>query len=157
MANEDGLFNEPTVAGDGGDWWPGREGTFVGELTGFSKGPVFKNKDDKTGEEKESPQVRWEFDVYKLDGKRVTYVPEGGPNEGKTVDATKDGLSSLIISPKSKAGEWFKALLARDIDFANEKRDALMAEAMGKRGLIVMSKSEKGRFVIKTVARLDQD
>lgn len=154
---EDGLFDEPTVSGEAGDWWPGREGTFVGTLTAFSKGPVFENKDEKTGEMVKSPQVRWEFDVSKLDGTRVQYVPEAGPNEGKSVDACIDGLSSLKISPKSKAGEWFKSLLGRDVNFETETRDALMTEAIGKKALLVLAKSggKSERIVVKTVARLD--
>jgi hypothetical protein len=143
------LFDDPRVAGEGGDYWPGREGTFVGKLTGFSEGPSFERdgKVDRT--------IRWMFDIYKLDGSRVQYTPEEGENAGRSLDAEKDGLSSPTISQKSKAGQWFTALLQRDIDFAREKAPDLMQEATGKRGLLVMSKNDKGRIIIKAVARFD--
>ena len=152
----DDLFDEPRVSGDAGDFWPGKVGTYKGQLREFAKGPVFENV-DKDGNKKDSPQVRWVFDVYKLDGTRVQYIPESGPNEGKTQDADKDGLSSTTISQKSKAGEWFGALLARDIDFAKESAADLRAEAVGKWGLLVLAKNDNQRVVIKTVGRLDND
>jgi hypothetical protein len=154
MTVDTSLFNAPSVGGSGGDWWPGREGSFIGELIGYAKGPTFVNK-DKDGNDKDSPQVAWQFAIYKLDGSRVTYIPEAGPNEGQTIDAVKDGLTSMIISPKSKAGEWFGALLSREINFDKETREDLMNEALGKRGVVAMTKTEKGRIVIKTVSRLD--
>lgn len=153
------LFDKPKVAGEAGDFWPGREGSFCGILTGFSEGPVFQNKkkNPTTGEmeDVDAPQVRWEFDIYKLDGvTRVMYTPD---NSDDQKPASKDALSSTTISNKSKAGEWFTAVLQRDIDFTTETAEDLMDEAVGKKCMLVMMKNGNDRVVIKTVARMDAD
>ena len=150
------LFEKPKVAGEAGDFWPGREGSFCGVLTGFSEGPVFKNnkkQPDGSTIEVDAPQVRWEFDIYKLDGvTRVQYTPDGSDDQKP---ASKDALSSTVISNKSKAGEWFTAVLQREIDFTTETAEDLMDEAVGKKCMLVMTKNGNDRVVIKTVARID--
>lgn len=152
------LFNQPKTSvagGGGGDYWPGRAGSFRGRLLGFSEGPVFKNerKNPQTGETEEfdNPQIRWEFAVSSLtSGKAVTYENANGD----TLEATIDGLSSKSITNLSKAGEWFTAILRREIDFDNETREDLCAEAIGGECLLVLVDNGK-RIRVKTVARLD--
>lgn len=153
MTNDVG-FEQPRVSGEASDYWPGKTGTFRGILTGFAKGPEFERK-DKDGSTKIDKTVRWMFDIYKLDGSRVMYTPEEGDNAGQEMPAEKDALSSLTISNKSKAGEWFMALLG-DVDFATVTAEELMEAAIGKEALLVLGPGTKGdRIVVKTVARFD--
>ena len=149
------LFDQPKNSGDGGDFWPGVAGSFIVEVTGFDAGPTFSNT-QPDGSVKESPQVRWNFDVYKLDGSRVQYTPDSGPKQGQSLPASKDALSSTVISKKSKAGGGFEALLGEEIDFDKVTAEELMERAIGKRGFGVFKKNDGGRVVLSAIAPYEQ-
>lgn len=164
MSVDPNLFDDVRDGGDGGDFWPATEGVKRLRLTGFEKGPVFKNdrtvKDPVTGVEEtvqvDAPQVRWVFDVYKLTGERVMYVPESGPNSGKALEATADLLTSTVITPKSKAGKFFSVLLGRDIDYTSETKADLMAAAIGKEVLGTFGKNANGKIRLKDLTKIEE-
>lgn len=156
----DGVLDEPKVSGDGGDYWPGKPGVFKFQFDRLEKGPQDwtqkRKRKNADGVEEEvevpNPQARWVFKVFKHSGERVTYTAE----DGRTLEAEFDGLTSYTISEKSNAGKYLKALLARDIDFANEKRADLINEALDTFATAVLGQSDNSdRIRIKALERLE--
>lgn len=134
--------------GTGVDYFRATPGMLRGVFLNCTDGPVFKKKNDKTGEMEDSPQMRWNFRLKDLTGTPLWYineekqvgdstvtvsklVPEGTP---EAIEAITDALSSSATGPKSKARSWFVALLNRPIEGALSEAqiEALLAECEGK-------------------------
>lgn len=166
------LFDAPSEGGGG--FWKATAGGKRGQLLRFEEGPEFENEKDvtvdgvKTKKKVKEKSVRWVFSIYRLNGKRVTFVPEGGEKAGQTLPATSDGLSSRVFSKGSKAGKWLGALLNREIDWkaivaaspaeASAMKAALMQEAIGKWGLLSFGEAKgSDRIILKEIAVVDDD
>ena len=167
------LFDDASV-GEGGAYWPKKEGTYKLQLLRFERGPEFENDKDvtvdgvKTKVKVKAATVRWAFGVYRLNsGKRVTYEPAEGEKAGQTLDAEADGLTSRAFSKGSKAGKWLRCLLGREIDFEgmanmsgaeqSAMKAALMQEALGKWATGTFGLSKTGKVTLTELGMMDSD
>ncbi len=170
------LFAEPKtgMTGEGGGaFWKPAQGVYALKFLRVSKGPVFKNKDTKTGVETDAPQIRWHFEAHKLmPRERVWYSPnpESDESDGSikvsltvpagtdgAVEAEAEGLSSTTLSDnaKCKATNWLSALLRREIDYSKDTKVSLFTEAQGKWAMGVFGLNQtKKRIVLKDLSRL---
>jgi hypothetical protein len=162
------LLDAPKIPGEGGGFWsPDKPKTYVGRFTGLTLGPqdwtVDREVTDKeTGEKKTvkvpNPQVRWNFDVLTLAGRKPVMFTDDNDNERP---ATTDILSSKTFSAKSKAGKIVQALVGPQ-DWAALTAEGpaatvrLVNEAVGK--YAVLSFSQVGDRIRATeVSPIDDD
>ena len=152
-----GLFHEPTVGG--GDYWPAVNGSYIGELLRFEEGPAFDENGKRVEGEATDKQkrVRWVFNVCNMDGSQVTYVPAEGENKGKTLNATADVLTSLLITKKATAPLYFKALLGREVVFEGPNKDsalALMTASIGKKAMLVVGPNKNNKTAVVNIIHM---
>lgn len=128
-----------------------QRGVFLGcEESGVS----FKFKDEKTGQEKDNPQMRWSWELNDMAGNPVFYVNEdiGGKIVSKVVPegtpgaerAKVDSLSSEATGPKSKYRKWVQAMLGRTIEgpLSAEQAEALIEECKGKESYLTFGPNQ---------------
>jgi hypothetical protein len=125
----------------GGDWWaPQQPGMFRMKLVDIEDGPELEF----------GPTVKWRFEMYNMDGTPVKYVPSGGPNAGKEIQAVADGLTSFSTGPRSTARQYFQALLGRAL-LPTDDINVLQQEVIGKECIGSWGPNTKGRMAIQSL------
>lgn len=146
-----GLFKK--FSESGGGYFRAKSGAqYLGQFKGTTDGG--------TGGQYDGKMVWWHFDLYKVSdpSKRVMYRPEEGPDKGQLIPATSDGMTSDSTGPKSKAREWFLALINRELQPGEEVED-VYDEALDQfvRLSFGPSKSDPKRVVLKSVSPWAED
>ena len=147
------FFNQPKESGEGG-FWPKQAGTFMADFIGFAEGPEVPGRQKEGSDVVPEPitLIRWNFKLRDLNGNPVTYVPSSGENAGNTVEVETDGLSSPVITQRSKAGKWFTALLGGEpINFDKVDNDSLESQCEGRRCMVVFGMNEKNKVILSDV------
>lgn len=139
----------------GGSFYRPAPGMLIGTFLGVEDGPVLKFK-EKDGSEKDSPNMRWKWNLSNMDGTPVMHVPEtapGKPGDGPPEQAVVDALSSEATGVKAKARKWLVAHLNRPVEglVTGAAFSALIDECVGKKVYLVFGPNDAGKISVQNI------